>query len=188
MGMSCGSRPRPSAGSHEIFGLQQPFALCGKPGAMPMEPSRIARSAQVPLDESGPRAVSRPCGRVRIDGRRPAKSGTSSHNMFRDSKTEGRMTIIQCYRRHGQLIVFPCYLMALLFVIASWFTHARLLQLVFAGVASVLIIGAFIAMTRFSCPRCRKPMGLLSRTPASRRMIGKSVGCRHCGVDVEDPC
>jgi predicted RNA-binding Zn-ribbon protein involved in translation (DUF1610 family) len=108
--------------------------------------------------------------------------------MFHDSKTEGRVTIIQRYRRHGRLIVFPCYLMALLFVIASWFAHSRLTQWVFAGFASVLIIGAFIAITRFSCPRCRKPMGLLSKTPASRRMIGKPVVCRHCGVDAEDLC
>jgi len=108
--------------------------------------------------------------------------------MFPEWKIEGRMTIIQRYRRHAQSIVIPCYLVALLLVIACVFVHARFQQLVLASFAAVLIIAPLIAITRFACPRCGKPMGLISMTPASRRMIGKPVVCRHCGVDVEQPC
>jgi predicted RNA-binding Zn-ribbon protein involved in translation (DUF1610 family) len=108
--------------------------------------------------------------------------------MFREWKIERRMTIIQRYRRHAQSIAIPCYLVGLLLVMACVFAHAQFQQLVLASFAAILIIALFIAITRFACPRCGKPMGLISKTSASRRTIGKPVVCRHCGVDVEQPC
>jgi hypothetical protein len=38
----------------EIIALEQPFAACGKLRPKLMEPGRIARSAQMPLDEVVP--------------------------------------------------------------------------------------------------------------------------------------
>jgi len=108
--------------------------------------------------------------------------------MISKPKTEGVLTIIQCYRRHGRFISIPSYLAALLLFLANIFVHNRIAQLVVASFAAALMIGAFIATTRFSCPRCRKPMGLVSKAPISRSMVGKPVVCRHCGVNVEEPC
>ena len=109
-------------------------------------------------------------------------------DMVAESKSEGRVTIIQHYRRHGRAIVIPCYLVALPLVVACFFVRTRLLQLVLATSVAVLIIGALIAMTRFACPRCGKPMGLVSKAPSSRRMTGKPAVCHHCGVDFQEPC
>jgi hypothetical protein len=44
--------PIPLAGPHEIIALKRPFAACGKLAATIIEPSRIARSARMPLDKS----------------------------------------------------------------------------------------------------------------------------------------
>jgi hypothetical protein len=72
--------------------------------------------------------------------------------MFREWKIEHRMTIIQRYRRHAQSIVIPCYLVALLLVMACVFAHVQFQQLVLASFAAVLIIAPFIAITRLPAP------------------------------------
>jgi hypothetical protein len=53
-GESVSSRPRPGTGSHEIIALNLPFAGSGNIRPTIMEPSRIARSAQMPSDKSVP--------------------------------------------------------------------------------------------------------------------------------------
>jgi hypothetical protein len=44
-------RPNPVTGSTEVIALEQPVAACGKLRPELMEPRRIARSAQVPVDK-----------------------------------------------------------------------------------------------------------------------------------------
>jgi len=46
------TRPKPGTGSHEIVATNRPFAACGNLRPTIMEPSRTARSAQMPLEKS----------------------------------------------------------------------------------------------------------------------------------------
>ncbi len=51
---STGFGPSAGAGPNKIVAMKRPVAVCGKLKQKPMEPRRIARSAQMPLDRAVP--------------------------------------------------------------------------------------------------------------------------------------
>jgi DNA-directed RNA polymerase subunit RPC12/RpoP len=96
------------------------------------------------------------------------------------------MTILQHYRRRARQIGIPCLVVACLLVLSCFFVGGWTKVLI-GWCSCGVMFGALIATRRITCPRCGRPMGRVSSTPATRRMIGKPIRCRNCGVNVEEP-
>ena len=56
------------------------------------------------------------------------------------------------------------------------------------GLLLVLAAAHHVFLKRIPCPRCKNGMGLATTRPANRRLIGKPVHCRSCGVASTSRC
>ena len=100
------------------------------------------------------------------------------------------MTIRQYWTRRGAWLSFLWCIAAISFCYCGYLSlHPHNEAMLYALEALSLVVAAshLIFLKRIPCPRCRKGMGLATTRPANRRMIGKAIHCKSCGVDIDEP-
>jgi hypothetical protein len=65
--------------------------------------------------------------------------------------------------------------------------HSPILLYTMEAASLALAAAHLICLQRIPCPRCEQSMGLSTTRPVSRRMLGKPVHCKSCGVDIDEP-
>jgi hypothetical protein len=100
------------------------------------------------------------------------------------------MTIRQYWTRRGSwLSLLWCAAAASFFYCGYLSLHPHNPITLYTAEAAALILAGshVVCLKRIPCPRCKKGMGLATTRPSNRRMIGKSIHCKSCGVDIDEP-
>jgi hypothetical protein len=102
----------------------------------------------------------------------------------------GAMTIREYWTRRGAWFsLLWCVAAASFFYCGYLSLHQHDPATLYAveAVSLILAAGHLVCLKRIPCPRCKKRMGLTTTRPANRRMIGKPIHCKSCGVDIDEP-
>jgi hypothetical protein len=100
------------------------------------------------------------------------------------------MTIRQYWTRRGAWFsLLWCVAAANFFYCGYLSLHPHNQTTLYAVEAVSLILASahLVCLKRIACPRCKKGMGLTTTRPANRRMVGKAIHCKSCGVDIDEP-
>jgi len=100
------------------------------------------------------------------------------------------MTIRQYWTRRGAWFsLLWCVAAASFFYCGYLSLHRHHPTTLYAVEAGSLILASIhlVCLKRIPCPRCKKGMGLTTTRPPTRRMIGKPIHCKNCGVDIDEP-
>jgi hypothetical protein len=143
-----------------------------------------------------------PCNRIRAVAQSPsplrqrlsARRSPSVSRITAKSKSGGvastAMTIREYWSRRGAWLRPLWYIAAVNFFYCGYLSlHPHNPIMLYGLEAASLLLAAahLVGLKRIPCPRCRKEMGLVTTRPASRRMMGKPVHCKSCGVDIDEP-
>jgi hypothetical protein len=100
------------------------------------------------------------------------------------------MTIREYWTRRGAWLSLMWCVAAVNFFYCGYLSlHPHNAITLYAVEAASLLLAAahLVCLKRIPCPRCNQGMGLATTRPASRRMIGKPIHCKSCGVDIDEP-
>ena len=100
------------------------------------------------------------------------------------------MTIRQYWTRQGTRLSLLWCIAAVNFFYCGYLAlhpHDPITLYAIEAVSLILASAHLVFLKRIPCPRCKQRMGLTSLRPPSRRMIGKPIHCRGCGVDIDEP-
>jgi hypothetical protein len=100
------------------------------------------------------------------------------------------MTIREYWTRRGVWLSFLWCVAAANFFYCGYLSlhpHNPVVLYAVEAISLTLAASHHILLKRIPCPRCRKGLGLATTRPANRRLIGKPIHCRSCGVDIDEP-
>jgi hypothetical protein len=100
------------------------------------------------------------------------------------------MTIREYWTRRGAWLSLLWCIAAVNFFYCGYLSlqpHNPVILYAIEGISLVLAAAHHVCLKRIPCPRCKNGMGLATTRPANRRLIGKPVHCRSCGVDIDEP-
>jgi len=100
------------------------------------------------------------------------------------------MTIRQYWSRRGAWFSLLWCVAAASFFYCGYLSihpHNPITLYAVEALAVLLAASHIVFLKRIPCPRCSHGMGLSSTRPANRRMIGKPIHCKSCGVDIDEP-
>jgi hypothetical protein len=100
------------------------------------------------------------------------------------------MTIREYWTRRGAWLSLLWCVAAVNFFYCGYRSlhpHDPLLLYAIEALSVALAATHMVCLKRIPCPRCKKHMGLATTRPANRRLLGRPIHCRSCGVDIDEP-